>query len=57
MGVKCHVFGHEEPGVMNDPFDEGGSEELVVGKASDVLFCWEWNFGETGAIRDPVEED
>ena len=35
-GVKHHVFRHEEPGVVDHPFDEGGSEDLVVGKVSDV---------------------
>ena len=56
-GVKHHVFRHEEPGVVDHPFDEGGSEELVVGQVSDVLFCWERNFGETGVVGDPVEKN
>ena len=57
MGMKHHVFRHEEPGVVDDPFDEGGSEELIVGKISNILFCWEQNIGEMGVIRDPVEEN
>ena len=38
-------------------FDEGGIEKLVVGKVCDVFFCWEQNFGETGVIGYPVEEN
>ena len=43
--------------MVDHPFDVGGSEKLVVGKVGDVLFCWEWNFGETGVIGDPIEEN
>ena len=55
--MKRHVFGHEEPGVVDDPFNEGGSEQLVVGKVGNVLFCWEWNIGEMGVVGDPIEEN
>ena len=47
----------EEPGMLDDEFNQAGGQELLVAKGCDILWHWPVDVQPTGIVGNPFERN
>ena len=45
----------EEPGMLDDEFNQAGGQEPLVAKGCDILWRWSVDVRPMGIVRNPLE--
>ena len=47
----------EEPGMLDDEFNQAGGQELNVAKGCNILWCWPVDIRPTGIVGNPFKRN